>query len=244
MTHKLMIKTHNITGLKYLCYTRKKDHIKYTGSGIDWLQHLIENNFDFSTELLLETQDFDLFKIYAIQISKKYDIVNSREWANRKIEEGDGGDTVSDKKWITDGTTDRYLTNGLDLPEGWKYGRSKCVFNDPKKQKEFGGLADSTKRGNSIKKAWEEGRVIRDHSKCGVKGALNPAKRQEVREKISASRIGKPLSDKTKENLSASRKGRIVSEETRRKISESNKGKTHSEESRQKMSEAAFKRKR
>ena len=198
MTHKLMIKTHNITGLKYLCYTRKQDHIKYTGSGIDWLQHLIENTFDFSTELLFETDDFDLFKNYAIQISKKYDIVNSPEWANRKVEEGDGGDTVSNKKWITDGTTDRYLTNGLSLPEGWRYGRSKCIFNDSEKQKQFNKLADATKRGISIKKAWDEGRVIRDHSKCGVRGDLNPAKRQEVREKISASRKGRFFSDKTK----------------------------------------------
>ena len=33
VTYKLMIKQHNITGLKYLCITKKDDYVKYTGSG-------------------------------------------------------------------------------------------------------------------------------------------------------------------------------------------------------------------
>jgi len=184
MKHKLMIKTHKLTGLKYLCYTRKKDHESYTGSGIDWLQHLLEYGFEYDTELILETENFEEFKLKAISLSNYYNIVESTQWANRKIEEGDGGDTVSDKKWITNGIIDKYLTKGLTLPEGWKYGRSNCVFNDPNKQKEFSSRSDFKKRGKSIKKAWDEGRVIRDHSKCGVKGDLNPAKRTEVKEKI------------------------------------------------------------
>jgi len=184
MKHKLMIKTHRKTGLKYLCYTKKKDHEAYTGSGVDWLQHLLEHGFDYDTELLLATENFDEFKKKAISLSYEYNVVESKEWANRKIEEGDGGDTVSNKKWITNGIVDKYLTKGLELPEGWRYGRSNCIFNDPEKQKEFGSKADLEKRGESIKKAWDEGRVIRDHSKCGLKGELNVAKRPEVREKI------------------------------------------------------------
>jgi hypothetical protein len=37
----------------------------------------------------------------------------------------------------------------------------------------------------SRKKAWSEGRFIRDHSKCGTKGDKNPAKRPEVKAKNS-----------------------------------------------------------
>lgn len=40
-----------------------------------------------------------------------------------------------------------------------------------------------TKSVAARRAAWAEGRVQRDHSKCGVKGELNPAKRPEVRAK-------------------------------------------------------------
>lgn len=196
--HKLMIKTHNITGLRYLCYTRKKDHESYTGSGVDWLKHLLQHGFDFSTELVLETENFELFKAKAIELSMLYNVVESSEWANRKIEEGDGGDTVSNKKWITNGNEDRYLAIGLELPSGWRYGRSKCIFNDADNQKQFASKADLLKRGSAIKKAWDEGRVTRDHSKCGTKGELNPAKRPEVREKIKAAALNR--SERKKNN--------------------------------------------
>jgi len=42
-----------------------------------------------------------------------------------------------------------------------------------------------TKVSESRKLAWAEGRVIRDHSKCGLKGDANVAKRPEVRAKNS-----------------------------------------------------------
>jgi hypothetical protein len=48
---------------------------------------------------------------------------------------------------------------------------------------------DVFKRGKNIKAAWDEGRVKRDHRKCGVKGDSNPAKRPEVRKKISESQL-------------------------------------------------------
>lgn len=184
MNHKLMIKTHNKTGLKYLCYTRKKDYISYTGSGIDWLLHLSEHGSDFKTELILETDNFEEFKKIAIEKSLEYDIVNSNNWANRKIEEGDGGNTVSNKKWITNGKIDKYIDKKYDLPEGWKYGRSNCIFNDNKKQKEFSSKVDRVKNGIAIKKIWDSGNFKRDHSKCGTKGNLNPSKRPEIKEKI------------------------------------------------------------
>lgn len=184
--HKLMIKTHNSTGLRYLCYTRKKDHESYTGSGVDWLQHLLQHGFDFSTELLLETEDFEFFKSKAIEFSIQFDVVESSNWANRKIEEGDGGDTVSNKRWITNGSEDRYLTVGLELPEGWRYGRSKCVFNDRNKQREFSAKSDRKKAAIKTKQTWAEGKVKRDNSKLGRKGDANVSKRPEVLAKIKA----------------------------------------------------------
>lgn len=180
-----MIKTHKKTGLKYLCYTKKKDHISYTGSGKEWLEHLNKNGFYFDTELIFESDNYEEFKKFAIKKSFDYDVVKSKEWANLKIEEGDGGDTVSSKKWITDGTVDKYISKGSDLPEGWKYGRSKCVFNDSKKQIIFSKKADKEKKSKGMKDAWSSGKMNkRDHSKCGTKGENNPSKRKEVKEKI------------------------------------------------------------
>lgn len=191
-THKLMIKTHNSTGLKYLCYTRSdgEKYANYKGSGKKWKQHLKKYGDDISTELLYESESFDDFKKIAIEKSLEFNIVESEDWANLKIEEGDGGDTVSNKMWITDGQIDKYIFKSDDIPIGWKKGRSNCVFNDSDKQKDFAQRVDISSRGNAIKKAWDDGKFNkRDHSKCGTKGDLNPAKRPEVREKIRQSAL-------------------------------------------------------
>lgn len=187
-----MIKTHNITGLKYLCYTQKEDYISYLGSGTKWRTHLKKYGEDISTELIFESDIYEEFKKIAIYKSLEFDIVNSKEWANKKLEEGDGGDTVSNKKWITNGIIDKYIDKNEILPENWKYGRSKCVFNDSNKQKEFNKRVDQKNKGNAIKLAWKENRVVRDHSKCGTKGDKNPSKRKEIREKIKQWQLNKP----------------------------------------------------
>ena len=100
-----------------------------------------------------------------------------------------GGSTTSGKIWITNGTVDNYIFNFETIPEGWKRGRSNCVFKDAKKQREFSSRVDRKKCGEQIKKAWDEGRFNRDHSKCGTLGDKNPAKRPEVREKMKAAAL-------------------------------------------------------
>lgn len=191
MKYKLMIKIHNKTGLKYLCYTKKEDYVNYSGSGIDWIKHLYEYGFVFKTELLLETDNYDEFKKIAIEKSLEYDIVNSKQWANRKIEEGDGGDTVSNKKWITNGIIDKYIDKNENVPNNWRYGRSNCVFNDKEKQKEFNSRTDRKKAGKSIKKAWKEGKFKKRNLKNKLSGDKNPAKRPEVKEKIRQYQLNK-----------------------------------------------------
>ena len=187
MSHKLMIKTHNKTGLKYLCYTQSSGSLyeKYKGSGHIWKKHLKKHGDDITTDLIYETDDYDDFKRVAIEKSHEYNIVESNEWANLRLEEGTGGDTVSNRTWITDGTIDKYVYKDSEIPEGWMKGRSNCVFNDPKKQRMFGSLADFKLRGEKIKESWANGKFDhRDHSKCGTRGDDNPSKRPEVREKI------------------------------------------------------------
>lgn len=188
MSHKLMIKTHNKTGLKYLCYTRSDgpSYEKYKGSGTHWKRHLKKYGDDITTELIYESDDYEDFKRVAIQKSYELNVVESNDWANLKIEEGHGGDTVSNRIWITNGEVDKYVYKDSVIPESWVKGRSNCVFNNSSKQKEFSALADLSLRGKGIKKAWDTGKFDkRDHSKCGVKGEDNPAKRPEVRKMIA-----------------------------------------------------------
>lgn len=86
----LMIKTHNITGLKYLCQTRQKDPFIYTGSGIYWKSHLKKYGIDISTTILLETTDRNKLKKFGRAYSNFYNVAKSKEWANKIPETGGG----------------------------------------------------------------------------------------------------------------------------------------------------------
>jgi len=84
----LYIKQHNITGLKYFGKTTVSDPIKYKGSGIYWLRHLKKHGNNVSTiwsQLFTDQQE--LIE-YALNFSKKNMIVESKNWANLKEENG------------------------------------------------------------------------------------------------------------------------------------------------------------
>ena len=195
MTHKLMVKTHNKTGLKYLCKTDRDDPHEYKGSGTYWKRHLAEHGDDITTEIIFETADMEEFKVKGLYYSNLWNIVTSKEWANLTPEQGSGGDTVSNKFWITNGEVDQYLNKGEEIPDGWKKGRSTGAFKNSEMQREFSRRVDRTKSSERLRSAWAEGRFVRDHSKCGRKGDLHPAKRQEVKDKISL-RNSKPVTVK------------------------------------------------
>lgn len=189
--HKLMIKTHNVTGLKYLCYTKKsgKAYDTYNGSGKAWLKHLEVFGKDISTELVFSCEDKQTFIDYARNYSIANDVVLSEEWANERHEEGNGGDTVSRKMWITDGQQSKYIDKGSEIPNGWYKGRSNCVFNDSSKQKEFSKRADRKKQSETMKQKWASGEIIRndDYLKGNNSRNTDPI----VRKKISEALKGK-----------------------------------------------------
>jgi len=92
----LYIKTHNITNLKYLGYTSKPDPNKYKGSGIKWKSHLHVHGVNFSTTILLATENYEDIVLTGKFFSKLWNIVKSDEWANLKEESGDGGNPGND----------------------------------------------------------------------------------------------------------------------------------------------------
>ena len=65
--HKLMIKTHNVTGLKYLCYTKKagSSYDEYLGSGKLWKEHLKQ----YGKDILIQLHYEFLSSIYALSCS-------------------------------------------------------------------------------------------------------------------------------------------------------------------------------
>ena len=89
---RLMIKTHRTTGYKYLCVTTKEDYEGYCGSGVRWRKHLRAHGFDVSTEVLFAHHSRDeIFKSVCLYYSGVYDVVNSAEWANLILEDGNTG---------------------------------------------------------------------------------------------------------------------------------------------------------
>lgn len=102
----LYIKTHNLTGLKYLGKTSNADPHKYPGSGKHWRRHLDRHGYDYTTDILAECENNEEVKILGQHYSSMWDVVNSEQWANLKPEAGDGGDTS-----MTDGFKQGMLLN-------------------------------------------------------------------------------------------------------------------------------------
>lgn len=100
----LYIKTHNITGLKYLGQTSKQDPYLYCGSGKDWILHLNEHGYDVRTEILCEChskKDLNqLGRYYSTfyKILTAVDDFGNRIWANRIPETGGGGSPTEETR--------------------------------------------------------------------------------------------------------------------------------------------------
>ena len=96
MTIYLYVKTHTITGLKYLGKTKSKDPHKYPGSGTYWRRHLKTHGVTYTTEILQECQTDNEVTQWGLHYSELWDVVASNEWANLKPEAGDGGGMTPD----------------------------------------------------------------------------------------------------------------------------------------------------
>jgi hypothetical protein len=99
MTIYLYVKTHRVTGLKYLGKTTK-DPYRYKGSGKYWSRHIEKHGYDVDTEVLIETTDSQEIKEKGLYYSNLWNVVDSKEWANLSPEQGDGGARVRSKESI------------------------------------------------------------------------------------------------------------------------------------------------
>jgi len=89
----LYIKQHNISGIKYFGKT-VRDPNTYLGSGLYWSRHLKKYGQNISTIWTrLFTNKEELIE-FAVKFSQDNNIVQSKDWANLKLEDGlMGGDT-------------------------------------------------------------------------------------------------------------------------------------------------------
>lgn len=85
-------KRHRTTGLNYFGKTTVEPY-DYYGSGKYWRRHLAKHGIDIETVSVWEFTNQDDCTAFALNFSKEYNIVESKEWANLKPEDGkDGGD--------------------------------------------------------------------------------------------------------------------------------------------------------
>jgi hypothetical protein len=123
----LYIKTHSITGLKYLGHTTKNP-LKYKGSGLHWKRHLKKHGPGHSTEILMETSNKDDIKHWGLYYSNKWDVVNDPNWANLIPESGEGviQNSSSLSKSIRTRKKNGTISNGIS------------AMNNPEVQKKAG----------------------------------------------------------------------------------------------------------
>lgn len=86
----LYLKTHNVTGLKYVGYTSRSPQT-YRGSGKHWVRHINKHGYDVTTIVLYETSYMEEIKEIGLYFSELWNIVESKEFANMKQEDGTGG---------------------------------------------------------------------------------------------------------------------------------------------------------
>lgn len=111
----LYVKTHTVTGLKYLGYT-KRNPFKYLGSGLRWNRHLQKHGNTHSTKILLETDDKTEIKKWGLYYSNLWNVVNDSNWANLIPESGEGVTQTEDTllKSVNTRKINNTLSNGVN----------------------------------------------------------------------------------------------------------------------------------
>ena len=87
MKQYLYLKTHRVTGKKYLGQT-VRDPYTYQGSGVLWRKHLKAHGNDVDTVVLFESDNADVFTTKASDYSLQLDVVQSSEFLNLVDESG------------------------------------------------------------------------------------------------------------------------------------------------------------
>lgn len=189
----LYVKTHNITGLKYLGKT-SKDPYKYLGSGLYWLKHLAKHGNNITTEILLETDNTEEIKEKGLYYSKLWNVKASPGWANLTDEEGTGGAIFKGRK---------HSQESIQKMKDSKKGKK---FSDTHRQR----LSESHKGTRTGQDNHFFGRRHTDNTKAKMSESLTGKVRtDEFKQQLSEYWKGKkkgPMSEETKRKISESKR--------------------------------------
>lgn len=150
----LYVKTHNVTGLKYLGQTKRNPET-YRGSGKRWNNHLNVHGNDVTTEILFETDDKAALAEKGLYYSKLWNIVEDYNWANIVVENGSGGDTSKSPNYIKS-----LATQDLSFKQAAEYrekvsGSVRQAWEDKFNSKEFDNDAYKQMCSNRSTIMWE-----------------------------------------------------------------------------------------
>tara|TARA_Y100001933_G_C18863677_1_gene507028 strand:- start:82 stop:654 length:573 start_codon:yes stop_codon:yes gene_type:complete len=171
MKQYLYLKTHNLTGKKYLGQT-VRDPFTYKGSGTLWRRHLKRYGNDVTTEVLFESDNRKKFTSIAIDYSKNLNVVESKKFLN--LIDEDGG-----------------LMGGTANPN-YKHGALVGQYDNPEIRKQADKVRNAERHT-----AWKKPNNIRDKARYYVyRGNKNKAK--ELFEQWQDLRMSMPMSTKGK----------------------------------------------
>lgn len=80
--YKLMLKQHWETGMNYLCITKRKNFVKYTGSGKFWKSLIKARPSVILTTLLFTSDNVEEFDEECLKYSLLFDVVNNPDFCN------------------------------------------------------------------------------------------------------------------------------------------------------------------
>lgn len=171
----LMVKTHNITGLKYLCQTKRNDPYRYLGSGKYWKSHLKKHGKNIHTEILKECVTKDDLQEWGLYYSNLWGVVDSADWANLRPETGDGGRTVYGvSHHMKTEKYKRHLKETVWTPEKRKVqGENSKISNN---------LRDKIQVSVKLQKAWNDSRKLAHQQRMH---SNNPMQSIKSRKKLS-----------------------------------------------------------
>jgi rubrerythrin len=92
-------KRHTLTGLNYFGKTYRNPY-EYYGSGIRWTNHLKKHGYNVETIKIWKFKNLSKLTNFALNFSKKNNIVKSKKWANLMEENGLDGITPTLAKKI------------------------------------------------------------------------------------------------------------------------------------------------
>lgn len=205
----LYIKQHSITGFKYFGKTVRDPYV-YMGSGKRWKSHIKTHGKEHVITCLVFGSYLDKITIQedALFFSEKLDIVNSKEWANLKQEDGLNGGN-----WTFH--SEEALQKIREARKKQKsYWRGKERSDDTKQKIREARLGVSTITEQGRQKIIETltGRPVSTETRNKMSiiksGIIVDPHTAEHNQKISNTMIGIIRSNETKQKMSTAKKNR------------------------------------